>query len=582
MRGQMFSIIQRLTNEIFIESNRSMDILQGILVILAWYQNHCMVHTQLNNLLHLAQALLADLGLNKSPEIQERSSVMLLNPPQPHQRTNEEKRAILGVWFLSSSVMIGLQKAFPMRFSKYFKQCLQDLESNPDSELDALLVHLVKIQQLTEQIYNWASKEDEDEDIAGFPRAPASAYQAAFYSDIIRMQGSLPHNLRDNELLRAYFAFTMLHLNEPPPIDAALLEKLADSLTDVNSSKRSALDVFYRAHSALQGFFESWFDIPTHIYPAMPIFVLMQVVYSITMLARWAKILGPGRSSRRWNTPADILTSQKVVWDPSATRPAAPTPIFGADNSSTSTSKRGTVETWTTARPSTATGLSQAAIRLAKLPPPITHPSQIPASQFREAADPNIPRAVASLKAKLLAQPGLNLDIIGILARLSQRFEQVHKELTEEGGRGAWHNDVWYLCAKKMLITRAKLEKWAEIIRLGGMSAATPADEAAGQPHEKGETQMDDADVTVAETQATPGQQPLYQDGHDALAAFQRQIETAGEGILPPELMDDAWQYGDAWTDGMFDQLDPSLWVNDGDGWSMALLGQDFLRQENK
>jgi hypothetical protein len=382
------------------------------------------------------------------------------------------------------------------------------------------------------------------------------------------------------ELLRAYFAFTTLHLNEPPPIDAALLEKLADSLTDVNSSKTSALDVFYRAHSALQGFFESWFDIPTNIYPAMPIFVLMQVVYSITMLARWAKILGPGRSPRRWNTPADILVSQKVVWDPSATRPAAPTSNFGADNSSISTSRRGTVETWTGA--STATGPSQAAIRLAKIPPPITHPSEIPASQFREAADPNIPRVVASLKAKLLAQPGLNLDIIGILARLAQRFEQVHKGLTEEGGRGAWHNDVWYLCAKKMLITRAKLEKWAEIIASDGMSAAPPAGEAASQPQEQGGTQMDDADVTIAETQATPGQQPLHQEGHDALAAFQRQIETAGEGILLPDLMDDASQYGDVWTDGMLDQLDPSLWLNDGDDWSMALLGQDFSRQESR
>lgn len=103
MRGQMFSIIQRLTNEIFVESNRSMDLLQGILVILAWYHNHCVMHTQLNNLLHIAQAILADLGLNKSPEIQERSSVMVLNPPKPHQRTNEERRAILGVWFLTSS-----------------------------------------------------------------------------------------------------------------------------------------------------------------------------------------------------------------------------------------------------------------------------------------------------------------------------------------------------------------------------------------------------------------------------------------------------------------------------------------------
>lgn len=103
MRGQMFAIIQRLTNEIFIESNRSMDTLQGILVILAWYQNHCLMHAQLNNLIHLAQALLADLGLNKIPEVPERSSVMVLHPPQPQQRTHEERRAILGVWFLSSS-----------------------------------------------------------------------------------------------------------------------------------------------------------------------------------------------------------------------------------------------------------------------------------------------------------------------------------------------------------------------------------------------------------------------------------------------------------------------------------------------
>lgn len=95
----------------------------------------------------------------------------------------------------------GLQKVFPMRFSKYFKQCLQDLETNPDSELDALLVYLVKIQHLTEQIYNWTSREDEDEGITGFPRAPASAYQAAFYGDIIRVQASLPPNLRDNRKL---------------------------------------------------------------------------------------------------------------------------------------------------------------------------------------------------------------------------------------------------------------------------------------------------------------------------------------------------------------------------------------------
>ncbi|KUI54751.1 Transcriptional regulator WAR1 [Cytospora mali] len=578
MRGQMFSMVKRLTNEMFIESNRSMDILQGIIVILAWYQNHCMMHTQLNNLIHIAQALLADLGLNKSPEVQERSSVMVLNPPQPHRTTNEERRAILGVWFLSSSVATGLQKVFPMKFSKYIKQCLETLEASPDYELDALLVHLVKIQHLTQQIYSWNSREDEDEGIPGFPRAPASAYQSAFHGDTDRLQASLPVSLRDDKLLRVYFAFATLHLNEPPPIDAALLKTLAESLTDVNPRTPSALDIFYRAQSALQGFFESWFDVPTNIYPATPIFVMIQIVYSITMLARWAKILGPGHA-RRGNAPPDILTSHKVVWDPSAKRPApntmfgsglAPLPSFTATNS-----RRGTEAMASTNTTSFHTRPSEAPAHHTKIPPSITDPSQIPVSQFRESSDPSIPSVVASLKAKLLTQPGLNLDIIGILAALAERCDQVHKELTEEGGGGEWHNDVWYLCAKKILIARAKLEKWAEIIASGGVSAGGPVGPAAQhaeQTDRDKDVQVGGADVTTAGIQASSSQQPSYQDG-DALAAFQRQIETAGQDVSLPDAMDDLWQYENVWTDDMLDQLDPSLWLNDGSDWGMALLG---------
>lgn len=92
----------------------------------------------------------------------------------------------------------GLQKVFPIRFSRYIKQCLENLEAAPGLETDALLVYLVKIQHLTQQIRDWSSREDGDEDIPGFPRAPASAYQAAFHDDITRLQATLPLNLRDD------------------------------------------------------------------------------------------------------------------------------------------------------------------------------------------------------------------------------------------------------------------------------------------------------------------------------------------------------------------------------------------------
>lgn len=565
MRGQMFALTQQLTNEMLVESNRSMDLLQGILVMLAWYQNHCLMHAQLNNLLHLAQALLADLGLNTLPEVQERSNVMVLNPPAPNRTTNDDRRAILGVWFLSSSVATGLMKALPLRFSKYTRKCLEDLEKTSEYESDLLLVHLVRIQRLTERIHNWTSQEDDEDDISSYLKAPPAAYQVAFHGEIGRLQSSLPASLVGNRLLDVYFAFVTLHLSEPPAIEAERLKRLEESLSSVALNGSSSLDGLYRAQYALKGFFEKWFEMPTAFYTSMPIFVLLEVVYGMTMLARWAKLLGPGQA-RRGNTAPDILVPQKIVWDPSAVRPSEST-VFGAGLAPL---KPFETSSETEAR-STRLSKSSRGSDLTKLPPPVTDPTQISASQFREVSDPTIPGVVASLRTKLHMQPGLNIDIIGILSSLAQRCEQVHRELTEGAVGGAWHNDVWYLCAKKVLITRAKLEKWAEIV--GGVPTERATDAATKSTRARSDAQVANSGVATQQRQAAPGgQQSLYGE-EAALAAFQKQMEIAGQGVWPPESTGTQWQFDSMWTNEMFDPLDPALWLNDGNDWEMALLG---------
>lgn len=364
-----------------------------------------------------------------------------------------------------------------------------------------------------------------------------------------------------------YFAFVTLHLNEPPPIDADRLKKLEESLSSVALNGSSSLDGLYRAQYALKGFFEKWFEMPTDFYTSMPIFVMLEVVYGITMLARWAKLLGPGQA-RRGNTVPDILIPQKIVWDPSAVRPS-PNSMYGAGLAPLKPFETSSV-------PETRSRTSSIANRsssLANLPPPITHPTQISASQFREVADPHIPGVVASLRNKLRMQPGLNIDIIGILASLAQRCEQVHRELTEEGAGGAWHNDVWYLCAKKVLITRAKLEKWAEIVAVGGVPTERTTNAATRNARTGNDGHTADSDVSAKQGQTAPiGRQPLYNE-ENALAAFQKQMEIAGQGVLPPEATGDTWQFESMWTNEMFDQLDPALWLNDGNDWEMALLG---------
>lgn len=98
-------------------------------------------------------------------------------------------------------VATGLMKALAMRFSKYTRQCLEDLEKAFEYESDLLLVHLVKIQRLTERINNWTSQEDDDDDISSYLKAPPAAYQIAFHGEIGRLQSSLPRSLVGNRRL---------------------------------------------------------------------------------------------------------------------------------------------------------------------------------------------------------------------------------------------------------------------------------------------------------------------------------------------------------------------------------------------
>lgn len=103
MRAQMYHLMKHLTDYMLIRSEKSLDLLQGIIVIAGWYQYHCFMHAQLNNLITLALALVGDLGLNRTPRTSQRSAIMMVNPIRPAARNNDERRALAGVWFLTSS-----------------------------------------------------------------------------------------------------------------------------------------------------------------------------------------------------------------------------------------------------------------------------------------------------------------------------------------------------------------------------------------------------------------------------------------------------------------------------------------------
>ncbi|KAK8035475.1 hypothetical protein PG993_010470 [Apiospora rasikravindrae] len=115
--------------------------------------------------------------------------------------------------------------------------------------------------------------------------------------------------------------------------------------------------------------------------------------------------------------------------------------------------------------------------KLSSMDPPTTGPPQQPSPQDhrdlsemidREDADrPGVPAAALTIKSHILAQPELHLDIVGILRALVARLEEARSALDESNG--GLENNIWDLAAKKIGITRLKLERWAEIVATMGM-----------------------------------------------------------------------------------------------------------------
>ncbi|KAM0183920.1 hypothetical protein ACHAPF_000365 [Botrytis cinerea] len=149
------ALVRDLTERIMVKRDKTLELLQTILVFCGWYHYHCLGHPHLNNLLGLATGLAGDLGLSKPP------SADRFKYPFGHsratagdfsRRTMEQRRALAGLFYLTSLVATGFQRIDTMRYSIHLDECVRFIEKNTEHTTDLLLVELVKISHLGDKI----------------------------------------------------------------------------------------------------------------------------------------------------------------------------------------------------------------------------------------------------------------------------------------------------------------------------------------------------------------------------------------------------------------------------------------------
>lgn len=104
MWNQGKSLMRDISAAVFMDSGRSLDLLQSVIVFLGFYHYFCFAHGHFNSLAHLASGMIADLKLDRpqARPIQRYQNLQGIDPELPRAMSNDERRAVLGVWYLNS------------------------------------------------------------------------------------------------------------------------------------------------------------------------------------------------------------------------------------------------------------------------------------------------------------------------------------------------------------------------------------------------------------------------------------------------------------------------------------------------
>ncbi|PKX96388.1 Zn(II)2Cys6 transcription factor [Aspergillus novofumigatus IBT 16806] len=131
----------------------SFDLLQGLLIYIAWSQYHSRPR-RFSQYLHLATSIIVDRRLDRAPGMRSRQTRVGIadNNSNPVCWGQDEQRAVIGCYYFSSSISRILQKLSTFPHTPYIEDCCQSLAASSLSPSDSQLPHIIHLQRLFESI----------------------------------------------------------------------------------------------------------------------------------------------------------------------------------------------------------------------------------------------------------------------------------------------------------------------------------------------------------------------------------------------------------------------------------------------
>ncbi|KAK5163969.1 uncharacterized protein LTR77_010365 [Saxophila tyrrhenica] len=287
-------LIRNLSERIMINCEKSIDVLQAIMVFVGWYHPHIFWSNQCTNLMHLAIAMIVDLGLDRPPQqcgdFKEKTHKAVNGPGiVERQPLPEEHRILAGIFYLSSCLSSSFKKMDATPYTPYLTNALVTLETAANYESDLLLVQMVRLQHLVEEASGLSA-----------PQAPIGVYTKGFEADLARLRKADPNKDLDNFYLQMQYRTTEV-----------LIWEIA--LNDLQEGKgvslRCRLEDLSRLIDAIKNFIDLFFTIDISSYLTMPFSIFAQFAHTFIVLIKIASLEVDGWDIRILSDRINFLES---------------------------------------------------------------------------------------------------------------------------------------------------------------------------------------------------------------------------------------------------------------------------------
>lgn len=267
-------MMRDIAERVLINGEKSLDIVQGIIVFVCWYHPHVFWAQQVTNLLHLAIAMTVELGIDRPPnqcgEFKKATVKAIHAPPVPRTPTMEEHRTLAGVFYMTGMLASSFKKIDSMPRTRYLEDSMKTLEKAAEYESDMLVVQMVRLQHLIHETYTMETS-----------NAPAHMCVRAFKADLDRLRENDPCKDSKNVFLKLQYLTAEVLIYELTLID----------LQDDHAKPTPAhLGDLYRGVDSIRSFLDVYFSIPSSVYLTLPFSTFGQFAHTFIVLVKLASL----------------------------------------------------------------------------------------------------------------------------------------------------------------------------------------------------------------------------------------------------------------------------------------------------